>query len=183
MKLHLVRHGTTSSGGRTYAGRSDVPLSEDGIRMSRQLVDGLGKAPIGAILSSPLRRAMDTAAPLARFRGLEVQTNPLLLEIDFGKLEGKPKADLGLVLRKTHARAPIPGGEALIDVWNRAERFLADLTEHHDADAAEVVIVGHFWINRMLYGLINAMDFETTCRSRSYRPETGSVATLEWQSR
>lgn len=145
--------------------------------MAEVLADGLSRRPIARIVSSPLSRCVDTARPLAHAAGLPVETDARLLEFDFGAYESRPKKDLGLKLRESHAYRPVPDGEALIDVWKRVGQFLDVLAScNHD----EIAVVGHFWTNRMIFGHISRMDFETACRSRSYRPRTGSVAHLNF---
>ena len=172
--LHLIRHGTTTTSGKTFAGRSDVPLNDEGRQMARNIMRQLAQDPIDRIVSSPSSRAVDTARPLADRIGLEIEQDPRLFEIDFGDYEGLAKAKLGLKLRKSHAFEPIPGGEALIDVWTRAGDFLRTLQPNE----GHIAVVGHFWLNRMIFGHMSHMNFDNACRSRSYRPETGSVVAL-----
>ena len=179
MKLHLIRHGETVTSGRTYAGRSDVALTETGHAQARAISRHLETRPIALIAASPSARARDTAQPLAEALGLDPVVLPDLLEFDFGDLEGQPKAALGLKLRKTHARAPVPGGESLLDVWIRAERVLSALHAAVTSTETEVAVVGHFWINRMIHGRATGLSFDAACRSRRYRPQTGSVVTLD----
>ena len=178
MKLHLVRHGATISSGRTYAGRADVPLTDAGHAQARAAADALAARPIGLILASPLSRARDTARPLAERLGLPVLVEPALTEFDFGAYEGRTKDEIGLKLRKAHLTEPIPGGEALIDVWRRAAAVL-DRLRADTPGGTEAVAVGHFWINRLIHGHCLGRPFEAACRDRGYRPETGSVRTLD----
>lgn len=146
--------------------------------MAIALARDLRDRPISLILSSPLSRAIDTAIPLSVALGIGIQTDPRLKEFDFGAYEGRSKKALGLSLRKSHAHVPVPGGEALIDVWNRAGLAIDALLQCRDAGDGEIVIFGHFWINRMLYGHAKRLDFDAACRSRDYRPETGSAIAL-----
>ena len=69
--LHLVRHGETewNRDGRIQ-GWADTPLSERGHEQARELAATLGERSIGAIYSSDLRRAYETAEPLAQRVGL-----------------------------------------------------------------------------------------------------------------
>lgn len=178
MTLFLIRHGETVSSGKTYAGRSDVALNDNGRSQAQAIVQDLAKQPIRLILCSPLSRAVDTAQPLAQARELHPVVEPLLVEFDFGDYEGRSKQALGLTLRKAHAYVPVPGGESLMDVWNRAGELLEWLAVHDTDTLGAIVIVGHFWVNRMIWGRTTGLDFETTCRSRVYRPQTGSVWSL-----
>jgi len=142
--------------------------------MARAIANELASIPIEQIVSSPLSRAVQTAHPLAERLGLDIKEDPRLLELDFGVYEGRPKSELGLKLRKSHAFRPVPGGEALIDAWHRAGAFLRSL----QPAGRDVAIIGHYWINRMIYGHYLCLDFDSACRSRAYRPNTGSVIEL-----
>ncbi len=142
--------------------------------MAQAIMRQLAQHPIDRIYSSPLSRAVNTARPLADRRELGIEQDPRLLEFDFGIYEGRAKKELGLKLRKAHAHTPIPGGEALIDVWKRAGDFLTSLKPI----CGDTAVIGHYWLNRMIFGRISGMDFETACRTRTYRPQTGSVIAL-----
>jgi probable phosphoglycerate mutase len=176
--LHLIRHGETVTSGRTYAGRSDVALNEKGHAQALAVTRQLRNRPITLIAASPSSRARATARPLAEALSLKPLILSDLQEFDFGKMEGRPKETLGLKLCKTHARDPGPGGESLLDVWNRAASVLAALRAEGMPEETEVAVVGHFWINRMIYGRATGLSFDSACRSRHYRPATGSVVTL-----
>ncbi|WP_050532722.1 histidine phosphatase family protein [Pseudaestuariivita atlantica] len=171
MTVYLIRHGETITSGRTYAGRSDVPLTDHGRAQAHEIADKLSTQPVSFILTSPLSRAVETAAPLACRHGLTPVATAALMEIDFGDYEGRDKSTLGLNLRKTHAETPIPGGEALRDVWNRAGEVARLLVARREEAGA---VVGHFWINRLLWGRMNGLSFDAACKSRDYRPRTGS---------
>ena len=165
--IHLVRHGETAGNGQCYVGRWDLPLTALGEVQAEGVALALAGRRIRAIWASPLQRAMRTAAPLVRATGLPLQTDARLMEIDFGVLEGQPKGTQSLSLRKAHATTPIDGGESLAQVTARVAAFLRDLAA---GPGEEVVIVGHYWANRMLFGLIGD--------GRDYRPATGSVVSF-----
>src|SRR3982751_2687844 len=97
--LHLVRHGETNwnRDGRIQ-GWSDVPLSDVGREQARELAADLAERPIGAIYSSDLRRAFETAEPLAQRRGLPIRSSPALRERNFGANEGRTSAEVAAEL-------------------------------------------------------------------------------------
>jgi probable phosphoglycerate mutase len=143
--LHFIRHGETewNVSGRIQ-GQSDVPLSPRGHEQARELADRLAGAAIGAIWSSDLRRALDTARPLAERLGLEVRVTPALRERDFGDDEGKHDDEVFPLQPLAHWRDPDtthPNGESRRDVWNRVAAFLDELL--HDPPADEIAIVTH----------------------------------------
>lgn len=180
MKLFLIRHGETVTSGQTYAGRSDVPLTAHGHQQARDLTDRLASEPVAFILTSPLARSVETARPLARHLGLTPIKTAALVEIHFGHFEGRDKSSLGLSLRKGYADSPIPGGESLRNVWDRAGKVAQQVMRRRDAVGA---VVGHFWINRLLWGRLRGLSFEAACQSRDYRPRTGSCVALEISSK
>src|SRR3989441_9426892 len=86
----LVRHGVTPTTGRLLPGRRrGLHLSDEGRRQAEALAARLAAVPkIAAIYSSPLERARETVAPLAKARGLAVRVERGLLESDLGAWTG-----------------------------------------------------------------------------------------------
>lgn len=90
MRLYLLRHGQTEWNieGKIQ-GKTDIPLNETGLRQARCLAEGMRERKIGAVYSSPLMRAAQTAEILAEEKGLSVSVLPELREVDFGLWEGR----------------------------------------------------------------------------------------------
>ena len=72
-RLLLVRHAAPAG---TWGEDDDPGLTELGHRQAAELVADPGERWPGALLSSPLRRARETAAPLARRLGATVRVEP-----------------------------------------------------------------------------------------------------------
>lgn len=88
MKLYLIRHGqTTANLAKTYAGQSDVPLTEQGKQQARDIAPILADVKFDKVYSSDLSRAIDTQK-LALPSYMAV-TTPLLRECDVGELVGE----------------------------------------------------------------------------------------------
>jgi broad specificity phosphatase PhoE len=102
---------------------------------------------VAAIISSDLRRAVQTAIPLGDALGLPVHLDPRLRERSFGVLEGQPKSALtpafsGIVDEQVvDAECRPPGGESITDLWCRAASFLRSLAAA--LDRGDVVVVVH----------------------------------------
>src|SRR5437660_4849279 len=92
----LLRHGDTQlSPEHRFSGLSDISLSADGTRQARAAACRLATgAPIDAVVSSPLRRAVATAAIAATELGLTADTDDDLRETDFGAWEGFTLAEI-----------------------------------------------------------------------------------------
>ena len=85
-RLYLVRHGQ-SVGNTGAAWRLDPPLTELGREQARLVGERLARQGIAAIFSSSLRRAQETARPLAEATGLAATLVDDLQEIDVGPAE------------------------------------------------------------------------------------------------
>ncbi|HVC40771.1 MAG TPA: histidine phosphatase family protein [Candidatus Saccharimonadales bacterium] len=116
-RLILLRHGETTAGtGRLLGSSCDLGLSERG--RSQAAASGrrlLGRTVVGWVISSPQRRALETAA--LAFPGLPVIIDERLREQDFGELTGltwlEAKARFGQRARAWRTSgAPPPGGES-----------------------------------------------------------------------
>lgn len=174
--VYLIRHGQTASNGQCYAGRLDVPLTAEGRAQAKHIAHTLASVRIDLILSSPLQRAMDTAKPLSQETQCAIRTMPDLMEFDFGVLEGRPKADVALSLRQSHMTQPVPGGEALADIWLRTRRVAEAVFAL--STSSTIALVGHYWTNRMLHAHLTHQPLQEATSSQSYRPKTGSVFRL-----
>ena len=138
--LIVVRHGRTeaNASGLLLGRRLDPDLDELGRRQAAALAAALpGEA---RIVSSPLRRAQETAAAFGR----PVDTDERWAEIDYGDLDGTPlrdvPADVWSAWRADPSLSP-GGGESLVDVGVRVRAACADLAE--EAARADVVVVTH----------------------------------------
>ncbi len=146
----LVRHGRTAwNQERRFLGRTDVPLDEIGRAEAGRVADRLARLPIAAVHTSPLRRAADTAAPLARARGLPPVLQDDLVELAQGELEGHPGSILlerypdflaQWVEDPTHAR--VPGGETLGECQARGLAALQRIGEQSQPGSV-VAVVSH----------------------------------------
>lgn len=176
-RILLARHGRTRWNAEDRRqGRSDIPLDEVGLAQAEALRAVVAGERIDRIYASPLRRAMDTAAAVARARGLEVLPTPDLLEFDYGDFSGSIRSEVKLKLRRDHLLTPVPGGESLADAWGRAGRF-AELIRPSLA-GAHILVVGHQRLNRLLLGVLEGRSLEDTAAANDYRPATGSVLAL-----
>jgi probable phosphoglycerate mutase len=142
-RVIFVRHAEPEEAirGRVY-GSLDVELSPEGRAHSGRLAESLAREPIAAVYTSPLRRARDTAAPLAAALGLEPVAVDDLSELDFGELEGltvdevaaRHPAQLGWIAAP--ANAAFPGGESVAALHGRATRAAREIAGRH---AGEIV--------------------------------------------
>ena len=81
MQLLIIRHALPL---RSEPGQgSDPHLSEDGIEQAKRLPEALARFPISRLVSSPQRRAIQTAQPVAEALGLQIDIDDRLAEYDY----------------------------------------------------------------------------------------------------
>jgi probable phosphoglycerate mutase len=135
----LIRHGENEyvKTGRMAGRLPGVHLNEKGRGQAQALADKLAEAPIKAIYSSPLERAMETAEPLAKALGLEICQRPGLMETDIGEWQGQKVKGLSrLKIWRTVQRNPsifrFPGGETFTEAQHRIVQELSGIAALHD---------------------------------------------------
>jgi broad specificity phosphatase PhoE len=154
--VHLLRHGEVHNPTGILYGRSTgYHLSERGRAMAERVADRIGDRDITHIVSSPLERAQETAAPLAAARGLTVRLDDRVIESG-NIFEGSP-----FRLRESILRRPKVWKKMLNPLrpsWGEpykevVSRMWAAIEEARDAAAGhEAVIVSHqlpIWITRL----------------------------------
>jgi probable phosphoglycerate mutase len=145
----LVRHGATATTGTVLPGRAaGLHLAEKGVAQAEgvaQRIAELGKKPV-AVYVSPLERARETAAPIAKALKLRPVAERGLLECDFGSWTGKK---LGLLRRKPEWKAVqnapstfrFPEGESFAEMQLRMWSTLEKLARTHRNRT--IVVVSH----------------------------------------
>lgn len=123
-----------------------VGLSAEGQGQAAHLAAGLARRPIVAVVSSPLQRARETAAPLASLLGLPVTIDAGLDEIDFGEWTGLEFAALEgradwAAWNRFRSAAACPGGETMLSAQARALAAVLRLAAAHPG--GELVLVSH----------------------------------------
>ena len=87
----LIRHGENDyvKEQRLPGRKPGIHLNKKGRSQAQAVAKKLSQAPIKAVYSSPLERAMETAEPIAKALDLKVITRQGLIETDVGKWQGK----------------------------------------------------------------------------------------------
>jgi broad specificity phosphatase PhoE len=121
----VVRHGETewSRSGR-HTGITDIPLTDNGIRVAKSLEPVVANVELALVLSSPLRRARATCELAGLGARMEIDRD--LVEWNYGEYEG-------LTPQQIDHRVPgwmiftagCPGGESPDDVGARVDRLIA----------------------------------------------------------
>lgn len=144
----LVRHGQTPTTGKLLPGRAPgLHLAETGQAQARTAAERIAAlSTVDAIYASPLERARETAAPIAKALGQKVVIDKGLLECDFGQWTGAElKALMKLPEWTTVQRSPstfrFPGGESFTEMQTRIVSALDRICAAHPGGT--VVCVSH----------------------------------------
>ena len=159
--LLLVRHGHTDAAGKRLTGWAPgIHLTEEGRRQAERLVTRLHGIRVDAIVSSPLERCRETAAPLARARGRRVDVRRAWIEVGYGDWTGRSISQLRRTklwrrVMTTPSNVRFPGGERLLEVQARAVDAAFDLATEHARGT--VVVVSHADVIRLLVAHLAGM--------------------------
>ena len=155
--VHLLRHGEVHNpAGVLYGRLPGYHLSELGRAMAHRVAEHLSGEDVVHLVSSPLERAQETAAPSAAAFGLTVQTDHRLIEagnVFEGKTFGVGDGSLRRPAHWVHLRNPFrpSWGEAYVEI---AQRMLAAVESARDAARGhEALCVSHqlpIWTARSL---------------------------------
>ncbi len=154
--VHLLRHGEVHNpGGVLYGRMSGYLLSELGQRMAQRVADSIGDRDITHVVSSPLERAQQTAAPLAGVRSLKIITDQRVIE-STNVFQGQTFGVGDGVLKRPAAWRHLwnPWRPSWGEPYRQiAARMMAGVYDARDAAAGhEAVVVSHqlpIWITRL----------------------------------
>ena len=145
--VHLLRHGEVHNpAGVLYGRLPGYHLSELGVRMAERIAEHLSGQDVVHLVSSPLERARETAAPTAAALGLQVEIDDRLIEagnVFEGKTFGVGDGALHRPQHWVHLRNPFrpSWGEPYKQI---ATRMLAAMAAARDAARGhEVLCVSH----------------------------------------
>ena len=128
MDLYVARHGQTLWNVQCkVCGRTDLPLTEEGLHQAQLLAqDAVGKG-IDVILASPMLRARQTALAVAQVLGLPVEIDDRLIEQDYGACVGADRLNPVFLACKRNFGTRYPGGESMLDLACRVYRLLDEI--------------------------------------------------------
>jgi len=179
-RLVLCRHGEPEAAGiGRFCGAIDVELSPQGCAEAEALASSVSA---DVIYTSPLRRCIETARPLAVRLGVEPIVEPRLREIDFGEFDGvaydeaeQRWPDLYASLLRDPTAMRFPGGESYADVRVRACEVLTEILDRHDG--ATVAAFVHAGVIRTLLAYVLLLPAEALFRiDQRY----GAVNVVDW---
>lgn len=180
MRLFLIRHGQTEWNNASRAqGHTDIALDATGRDQAARLGEAFGSEDLSLVLTSDLRRSVETAEPIARATGAPMECDDSLRERTFGEWEGHNFEEVGRRLNEmlgsngtTLFTVRPPAGESLTDVWAR----LGPVAERLHREEGNVAVVAHGGSTALLLARLVHGTVET---SRAFRFANTGVTELK----
>ena len=151
--VYLVRHGTTAWNQQLrYQGQADNPLDEAGEKQGACLKNYFRDIHVDLGVTSPLQRAVKTLEFCldSQDHDVPVLVEPAVMEINFGAVDGMTKEEIQAafpefyrmyVLNEDRGHAKAPGGESMIEVYNRVSEAIMRIVKEHRGET--IVIASH----------------------------------------
>lgn len=172
--IYIFRHGQTDYNvARRVMGQLDIPLNDAGRAQAAELANKLAKFAIGAVYSSPLARAMETAQAVADKTGVPITTDVRLMERNNGKLQGHivhgtenpdeyqmdyNQLELFFPAAQLNDNDWRPdGGESRTECWARGQAAIMDIVRNTPYDT--IAVSTHSGIMR---GILDLVDMGNT---------------------
>lgn len=164
MTVYAVRHGQTSwNADKKIQGKTDISLNDNGRSQALDIAKRLTSMEIDLIITSPLKRAMETADIIAKYLQIEeskIIVGTRLYERDFGDYEGKLISEVDIhALRRWTDDAPTPNGETIREMSSRVFEFLNDFFINTNNEK-NILFVVHSHVLRAMYWFFNGLPDE-----------------------
>lgn len=186
--FYLIRHGETAENTQMkYLGLTDSPLTDNGAQQAGFLADALSRAPVNAVVCSPLRRAADTARRIAEACRLELRTDSRLAEGSFGRWEGLTRPEvlaLGdedaswLARWESDSACSPPGGESFESIQRRVLGIVGELSGEYPG--ASIALVSHVGPIKALLAAVLEAPLQS---SRRLFLDPATITVIEWGAR
>jgi broad specificity phosphatase PhoE len=155
-ELFIIRHGETDWNRESiFRGIYDIPLNEIGRQQARLAAEALAGEQLNAAYTSPLSRAVETAAIVLESHGLTAVPIDGLMDFNYGDWTGlrddvvaeRWPQERAQWMEEPHA-LHVPGGDTLDEVFQRAFGAMEAIAVEHDGHS--VALFAHRVVNKLL---------------------------------
>ncbi len=182
--IYIIRHGETDfNKSHLMQGRGiDASINETGKEQSESIADFFIEIEVERIISSSMKRAIESANSLSDKKGLITERYSELDEMNFGDLEGKPFEEVKEELNYLHESwsnglldIPTPNGETPIQVFERANSKAIEILEN--ACESVLVFVLHGRLIRILLSEWLGLGLKNM---HKIKHQNGAINHLKW---
>ena len=166
VNLILIRHGETEDNVRDILmGHNNSPLTVSGKKITRKVAKNLKKEKIDYLYCSPLGRAIKTAQIILKdLDYLSLNVEPLLIERDFGVLNGKHKDEMSKYTSKILKTDQVDyflgvkDSETFPHLLKRAHKLIKKMEKRHPFKT--ILLVTHGDIGKMIQAAYYGWDWQ-----------------------
>lgn len=171
LELYIIRHGETDTNkeARINGNSTNMPLNEKGRQQAQELKSSFDLSNFDEVISSPLKRAFETAQIITEGTGIEIKTDDRLREADYGSWDGKTEEELfaqhpdafdinGFLTPEYVKYAQ--NAEDYEDVYKRVGEIINEL--QNAGGDKKIALVCHGFISRALMKVIVGADSIST---------------------
>lgn len=160
MRIYVIRHGQTDLNKQDrVCGIMNPSLNKEGIKQAQNIAQSLQNSGINKIISSPLKRAVETASEISKKIDLKFEMEERLIEQNCGIYEGVSRMNPQYILAKKMFGYRYPEGESTFQVVSRIYNFLDECREKY-TDRDYVLLVTHGGVSRIIHTYFNDMTNE-----------------------
>lgn len=150
MKVYVARHGQTEWNVlNKVCGRTDIGLTQEGFQQAKELSNHIATYKIQIIISSPLKRAIQTAQVVSQENNIPYLIDKRLIEQDYGIFEGVDRKNTDFLENKKQFAFRYPYGESMMQVAYRTYGLLEEIKNIYKGK--NVLLVCHGGVARVIH--------------------------------
>jgi broad specificity phosphatase PhoE len=177
-RILTIRHGQTVYNlEKRYAGSIDIPLNEKGIEDAENAAFILKDYELDIVITSKLKRAIQTAERLIDGRNIHIIQNKLCNERNYGKMQGlnyleveeiKPRIKYFKLNNDFHSLNP-PDGETFPALRRRAKLFSLFIFQNYIG--SNILVVSSSAFMQQLHGIFRGTNCMESLRNEIHNLE------------
>ena len=149
MVLYVARHGQTLWNAQNkVCGVTDIGLNETGIEQAEELAGIVNNYKIDIIVSSPLKRAVETSKIVAKHNNISFYIEEFLIEQNYGIYEGVDRRNSQFLNNKRNFAYKYPDGESMMQVAYRVYGGIDKIRQEHQKK--DILLITHGGVCRII---------------------------------
>lgn len=147
--LYIARHGQTVWNTQNkVCGITDVELTEKGREQAKALASAVADKNINVIISSPLKRAVETSRIVSDMYNIPIKIDVRLIEQNYGVYEGVDRKDEAFLNNKRNFAYKYPNGESMMQVAYRVYGLIDEIRNKYKDK--NVLLISHGGVCRII---------------------------------
>ena len=147
--LYVARHGQTIwNAENRVCGITDVDLTTKGKEQAKALAHEVGNKSIDLIISSPLKRAVETSKIISDICNIPYEIDERLIEQNYGIYEGVDRKNQDFLYNKRCFVFKYPNGESMMQVAYRIYGLIDEIKSKHKDH--NVLLISHGGVCRII---------------------------------